>query len=148
MKKIKKSGLSSSKQLVETNLDQGLDIPDISYRVTKIMEIINQKRRLYKNSVFTFITYDIEDNKIRGHISKYLQRQGLIRVQYSIFFGDLERQKFNKIKETLKAINDMYKNHDSIFIIPVGEDVLNKTKVIGKNIDFEVIAEVRSTLFI
>ncbi len=147
MKKIKKAGLSNSKQLVETNLDQGLDIPDISHRVSKIMEIINQKKKLNKNSVFTFITYDIEDNKIRGHISKYLQRQGLIRVQYSVFFGDIERQKFNKVKETLKAINEMYKNHDSIFIIPVGEDALNKTKVIGKNVDFEVIAEVRSTLF-
>jgi len=111
------------------------------------MKLINNRNRNFTNSVFTFITYDIGDDKIRGHISKYLQRQGLIRVQYSVFFGDIDRAKFNKMKDTLKAINDMYKNQDSIFIIPVGEDVLNKTKVIGKNVDFEIIAEVRTTLF-
>jgi len=110
------------------------------------MEMINKPNR-NNTSVYSFITYDIQDNKIRTHIAKYLQRLGLIRVQYSVFFGDIHREDFNKIKDTLKAINDMYENKDSIFIIPIGEDVLNKTKVIGKNVDFEVIAEIRSTLF-
>ena len=148
MMKIKRAGLSNSKQLVETNLDNNLDLLEISERVKEIIKIMSNKKKIFNNSVFTFITYDIEDNKIRGHISKYLQRQGLVRVQYSVYFGDIGRATFNEVKNTLKTINDMYKNQDSIFIIPVGEDVLNKTKVIGKNIDFEVIAEVRNTLFL
>lgn len=42
----------------------------------------------------------------------------------------------------------MYENSDSIFIIPVGADILNKTTVIGVNVDFEIIAETKTTLFI
>ena len=147
MKKIKKAGLSDSKQLVaNAHENYDFDSLSVSERIKKVMEIINKENRNH-TSVYSFITYDIEDDKIRGHIAKYLQRLGLIRVQYSVFFGDIHRDDFNKIKETLKEINDMYENHDSIFIIPIGEDVLNKTKVIGKNVDFEVIAEIRSTLF-
>jgi len=146
MKKIKRAGLSNSRQLIETSTNGLLDDVDLSERVAEIMEIINKKKQT-NHSVFTFISYDIEDNKIRGHIANYLQRQGLVRVQYSIFFGDLKRSLYSKVCDTLKTINDMYENKDSIFIIPVGEDVLNKTKVIGKNVDFEVISEVRSTLF-
>ena len=145
MKKTKKAGLSNLEQLV-VNENHELGNLSISERIQKVMEIINKENRNH-TSVYSFITYDISDNKIRGHIARYLQRLGLIRVQYSVFFGDIHRDDFNKIKQTLKEINDMYENHDSIFIIPIGEDVLNKTKVIGKNVDFEVIAEIRSTLF-
>jgi CRISPR-associated protein Cas2 len=146
MKKKKQAGLSNSKQLVESCKNTEIDELPLSERLEKILNMINKKDR-NPTSVYSFITYDIEDNKIRGHIAKYLQRLGMIRVQYSVFFGDINRDDFNKAKDTLSAINDMYENNDSIFIIPIGEDILNKTKVIGKNVDFEVIAETRSTLF-
>lgn len=148
MKKIKESGLSNSKQLVETKLkkDPFLDIC-LAERVNAILEMIGNKKR-NNSHVFVYVIYDVSDSKIRGHIAKYLQRNGLIRVQLSVFFGDISREVFNNIKQVLTKINHMYDNSDSIFIIPVGEDILNKTTVIGVNVDFEIIAEVKTTLFI
>lgn len=147
MKKIKKAGITNSKQLVETNLKQETLDMDLTKRVKTILDMIRNKKRNSHN-IFVYVIYDVSDSKIRNHISKYLQRNGLIRVQLSVFFGDITRELFNEIKQVLTKINDMYENSDSIFIIPIGEDILNKTTVIGVNVDFEIIAETKTTLFI
>lgn len=131
---------------METNNNK-LNIKSIDERLSKIMDIL--KNNKYKsNTVFVYIIYDITDNKIRNHVAKYLERNGLVRVQLSVFFGDIKRNEYHKIKATLKQINDMYENKDSVFIIPIGEDILNKTTIIGKNVDFEIITNTKSTLFI
>jgi len=125
----------------------GVELIPLAERVDWIIEIFKKSKKRY-DRMFFFVMYDIENNKIRTQISKYLLREGCNRVQKSVFFADLPRNKYLKIAETLSEINDMYENNDSIFFIPIGEDVLNKTKVIGQNIDFELMTEIKSTMFI
>ena len=125
----------------------GVELIPLAERVDWIIEIFKKSKKKY-DRMFFFVMYDIENNKIRTQISKYLLREGCHRVQKSVFFADLPRKKYLKISETLSEINDMYENNDSIFFIPIGEDVLNKTKVIGKNIDFELMTEIKTTFFI
>jgi CRISPR-associated protein Cas2 len=98
--------------------------------------------------MYAFILYDIENNKVRRHISKYLEKKGCVRVQKSVFLAELKRKLYLEIHSIIKEVNAMYDNHDSIFFIPVGEDILNTMKVVGKNIDFELITNPGSTLFI
>lgn len=147
IQKKRMAGLTNLKQLVEVEQPLVDDLETINIRISKIMDIISKNKKNL-NSVYVYIIYDISDSKIRTYISKYLERNGLVRVQLSVFFGEIKRDLYVKIKKTLKEINDMYANKDSIFIIPIGEDILNKTTIIGENIDFDIIVHHKSTLFI
>ena len=146
MYKLKKAGLYNNKQLEKSTNNNFRELAELPERVDAIIERL--KRNAQKpNTMFCFITYDIESDRVRRNVAKYLLRNGFIRVQFSVFFADVERKKFNEIHKTLKKVNDMYNNHDSIFFIPFGEDVLNKTRVLGKTVDFELITEQKNTLF-
>jgi CRISPR-associated endonuclease Cas2 len=145
--KKRMAGLSNLKQLVEETKPLVDGLETINVRISKIMEIISKNKKNLK-SVYVYVIYDISDSKIRTYVSTYLERNGLVRVQLSVFFGNIKRELYLKIQQTLKEINDMYTNKDSIFIIPIGEDILNKTTIIGENIDFDIIVHHKATLFI
>lgn len=91
--------------------------------------------------------YDIEDNKVRRYIAKYLEQQGCLRVQKSIFLADLDIQKFNEIKSDIKEVQQVYDNEDSILVVPISSDYLKSMSIIGKNISIEVITRSKNTLF-
>ena len=91
--------------------------------------------------------YDIENNKVRTSIAKYLIKNGCLRVQKSIFFAESERSVFNKINSDLKHIQKLYENDDSIFMVPVSADQMRAMKIIGQNTDFDLIIGNKNTLF-
>lgn len=95
-----------------------------------------------------FIMYDIEHNKIRNYIAKYLERKGCSRIQKSIFIANTDRKLYNEIHNTLKAVQEMYENNDSIFFVPASTDEIKAIKIIGKSIDFDFITGSKTTLFI
>ena len=78
---------------------------------------------------------------------KYLIREGCSRVQKSIFLADLPIDIYNKIKTDLAEIQTLYDNEDSIIVLPVSTDYLRMMKVIGKNVDIDVITHTKNTLF-
>ncbi len=84
--------------------------------------------------------YDIENDKIRRLIAKYLEKKGLIRIQKSIFIADTEPKLFEEIRQTLKEIQEMYENNDSIILVPISADEVRSMKIIGKNIDIDLIS--------
>lgn len=49
------------------------------------------------------VAYDIEDNRIRGKLSRYLERKG-IRLQKSVFAVEIERHVFNRFLKQMDAI--------------------------------------------
>ncbi|GAB2801430.1 hypothetical protein GCM10027275_54460 [Rhabdobacter roseus] len=97
--------------------------------------------------MYCFIMYDIESNKVRRLVAKYLEKKGCQRVQKSVFFARLHRHLHRDIADTLRQIQEAYQNHDSILILPVGEDMLNKLNCIGKDFEWEVLTASRHTLF-
>jgi CRISPR-associated endonuclease Cas2 len=75
--------------------------------------------------------YDIENNKVRNQIAKYLIKKGCTRVQRSIFLADLNTDTYEMIKSDLTEVQAMYDNHDSILIVPVSMEHIRAMKVIG-----------------
>lgn len=94
-----------------------------------------------------FVMYDIECDKIRRYIVKYLQKQGCVRIQKSIFLANLDVSTFNEIKQDLLDVQQAYENNDSILVVPITAEYLNSMKIIGQNINIDVICNSKNTLF-
>ena len=122
------------------------DLPSLEERLKLILDIVNRKDRQSSNMIF-FVMYDIESNKVRRNVAKYLLRQGCHRVQRSIFLADIKPEKCTQIQNDLAAVQAMYDNKDSIFIVPLSVDYIRSMKVIGENVDFDLILKTKSTMF-
>ena len=120
---------------------------NITDKIDTILVLLKGLQAKNTNTMLCFIMYDIEDNKIRTHIGKYLLRKGCIRVQRSVFIGNVTAAVYKEMSNTLAEVNDLYDNHDSIFFLPIGEDNLNSMRVIGVNVDFEIIKDDPNTFF-
>lgn len=144
----KKAGFTHTGASYETTKseDDKDQLEDLSVRIKKILEI-SQRNHLNASDMLYFIMYDIENNKVRTAISKYLIKNSCQRVQKSIFFAESKRAVFNKIHADLKAIQEMYENTDSIFFVPVSTDQLRAMKIIGQNTDFDLVIGSKNTLF-
>ncbi len=120
-------------------------LPDIESRVRSILNIAQQPRK--STDMLFFVMYDIESNKVRRYVVKYLERKGCTRVQKSIFLANLSMEKYQDIRNDLAEVQAAYANEDSILIVPITTDYLRSMKVIGQNIDVDVITRTQSTLF-
>lgn len=49
------------------------------------------------------IAYDIEDNKIRGRLARFLEKKGA-RIQESVFAVDIERHTFRMLLSQIEKI--------------------------------------------
>ena len=91
--------------------------------------------------------YDIESNKVRRLICKYLMLKGCLHIQKYIFIANQTIEVFNIIKSELEQVQSFYFNEDSIIVLPITSDYLKMMKIIGKNINMDIITQNKSTLF-
>jgi len=94
-----------------------------------------------------FIMYDIESNKVRYNVVKYLERMGCHRIQKSIFLANLSIEKYESIRSSLVEVQSLYENHDSIIVCPISSDIVRSMKIIGQNINLDIITQSKNTLF-
>lgn len=145
LRKLKNSGLEHSPQ---PNRPVGYldDLPTLKERVDVILGITNKINKRPDSMLF-FVMYDIESNKVRYNVVKYLERMGCHRIQKSIFLADISIEKYEQIKSDLADVQSLYDNHDSIIVCPVSSDLLRSMKVIGQNINLDIITHSKNTLF-
>ena len=118
-------------------------LPD---RIKTILGIIKHKPQ--KATTMNYmIMYDIEDNKVRRLVSKYLEKEGCIRIQKSVFMANTDHPKFNSIHNTLKEINEFYENADSIILVPVNVADVRSMKLIGSNVNIDILVDPPNTIF-
>lgn len=120
-------------------------LPDLDSRVRSILDLAQQPRK--STDMLFFVMYDIESNKVRRYIVKYLERKGCTRVQKSIFLANLSMEKYQDIRNDLAEVQAAYDNEDSILVVPITTDYLRSMKVIGQNINIDVITHTATTLF-
>jgi len=144
MKKLNSAGLK--KTAPNRVLSGEEEIMSLENRVEYLLDIIHRDKRPASNMLF-FVMYDIESNKVRYQIMKYLIKKGCTRVQKSIFLADLPSSIYNTIREELALVQESYDNNDSILIFPISTDYLSAMKIIGQSIDIDVITRSKNTLF-
>lgn len=96
--------------------------------------------------MLTWFIYDITDNKIRNNIVKIAQEYGLYRVQKSVFFGKVNKNKLDEIiLESKKIINF---EEDSVYIFPMCEKDFKMAILLGQSFDKELVTDKKSVLFL
>ena len=145
MQKFVHAGISES--AVPNRLSNDMeDLSSLDERIKRVLGIVNRSNRPASNMLF-FVMYDIESNKVRHQVVKYLQRKGCMRVQRSIFLADLAMSEYDNIRKDLAEVQAAYENNDSILVVPISADYLRSMKVIGQKIELDVIMHSRNTLF-
>lgn len=147
MRKLRASSLSSSAR--ERNVperERSNELGSLEERVKKLLGIVERQKK-NKGRMLFFVMYDIESNKVRALVHKYLLRKGCTPIQRSIFLADAPLEVYDGIKKDLAEVQDCYENHDSIIVLPVSTDYLRMMKVIGQKIEVDIITHSRNTLF-
>ncbi len=126
--------------------DSVLGLP-VEEKLTRMMEWLIRKSRVKTNTMLYLVMYDIENNKVRNHIAKYLIRKGCLRIQKSVYLAKSTASVMKEISTTLKEINEIYENEDSILVLPVSEEKFSNIRMIGKNIEFELVTKETKVLF-
>lgn len=145
LRKLKSSGLGDSPVINRLSVDTD-GMPTLQQRIDAVLGLIHQTKKQGDKMLF-FIMYDIENNKVRYNIVKYLERMGCHRIQKSIFLANLSMDKYENIRNNLVEVQSLYENHDSIIVCPVSSDILRSMKIIGQNINLDVITQSKNTLF-
>ena len=97
LRKLAQAGVQDSPRPTR-HIDQDLDeLPSLESRISCLLGIANETSRPTTNMIF-FTMYDIESNKVRRLIAKYLISKGCTRIQDSIFLADLPRPTYEEIK--------------------------------------------------
>ena len=117
LRKLKHSGLEGSPFInrLAVNADA---IPTLQERIDALLGLIHNTKKQGGKMLF-FIMYDIESDKVRYNIVKYLERMGCYRIQKSIFLANLSMEKYERIKSDMVEVQSLYENHDSIIVCPV-----------------------------
>lgn len=149
-RKKKQAGISTNTNPPNTvvlgQCIDGTELPSIDMRIKKILQIIQPNQHPANYMIF-FIMYDIASNKVRTLVAKYLEKKGCTRVQRSIFLADLPAHEYETIKSDLVEVQAAYDNNDSILIIPISMGYLDAMKIIGQDINVDLITHTRNTLF-
>jgi CRISPR-associated protein Cas2 len=96
--------------------------------------------------MLVWVFYDISSDKSRTKIAKACKEFGLIRVQYSVFFGNLPNSCIDEIAEFSRELIDL--KTDGVFILPVSEDDYNKKRILGKTFDEKLAKGEHNTLLL
>ncbi len=120
----------------------------LEHKVLRLIQWLQEFKREKGDDMLYFIMYDISDHKVRGHIAKYLIKKGCMRVQKSVYLVKSKLEVYRDISRVLKEVNEVYDNKDSIMILPVSEDKLHAMRVIGKNIEYELVTKEENVLII
>ncbi|MBS1744815.1 MAG: CRISPR-associated endonuclease Cas2 [Bacteroidetes bacterium] len=146
IEKLKAAGFNCIEEK-EVALNEEDALKPLPERIQMILGIIRSEP-IKSTTMNYLILYDIEKNKIRSLISKYLISMGCIRIQKSVFLAHTDHKKFDVIKTTLAEINEVYENKDSIILVPLNVSDARSMKLIGQNVNIDQIIDPPNTVFI
>jgi|GEM_PF-489927 len=128
------------------NQDRWELLPSLKDRIQQILHIINDEP-MKSTDVFSLIMYDIEDDKVRTAISKYLIEKGCIRIQKSVYILKAHHRVYKEIVRALKEVQSSYDNQDSIIFVPVPPTVPGSMQIIGKEVHIDRLLNDPNVLF-
>jgi len=79
------------------------------------------------------VSYDISDNRLRLRIANMLKQSGCLRLQYSVFAGNLRESVSYTLLQNLTALTKEpeWSDEDSVFILPLHQYSRDKLTILG-----------------
>lgn len=146
MKRIALAGIGDSPRVEARGEIDADGMAPLEARIKNMLGLADRARTRLGRMLF-FVMYDIESDKVRRLVCKYLIKEGCTRVQKSIFLADRPVEVYDRIRKDLAEVQAVYDNEDCIIVLPVTSDYLRMMKVIGKNVDVDIITHSKNTLF-
>jgi len=144
LRKIREAGLPNPAQPKPPPEEGGVEpLPD---RIRRLLQLVREPSKNTYDMLY-LVMYDIEDDRVRTHIAKYLLSKGCIRIQKSVYLARTHQKTFKEIADTLKEVQATYDNHDSILLAPVQSETIGSMKIIGKDIQIQSLIDPPNTLF-
>ena len=115
-----------------------LDLPTAE-RMALVQRWLRTRSPQAIRHVVFVVMYDITDDKVRKYVADFLLREGMVRIQKSVFLGKRPVKAYRTLADKLREINGMYANHDSILVMPVPEEKAYRMRVIGVDLDVRMV---------
>lgn len=126
--------------------EEALNLLPLNKRIKKLLNLLRTQPKKPLTMVY-LIMYDIENDKIRNRIARYLERNGCVRIQKSVYVARSQPRQFQQIHDTLREVQSYYDNEDSILLIPANQNDLRAMRIIGKQLYLETLLDPPNTLF-
>ncbi|KAA0227893.1 CRISPR-associated endonuclease Cas2 [candidate division KSB1 bacterium] len=96
--------------------------------------------------MLTWVIYDIVKDKSRTQVAKTCQRAGLLRVQYSVFLGDLNANEIDELGLKIKTLID--EESDRVYLFPMCQEDFSKVRLLGEAFDKKLVTNEIRELFL
>jgi CRISPR-associated endonuclease Cas2 len=148
LRKIREAGLEAVPEKEELQSEEGEDLSPLPLndRIRRMLKLISDPAQNPYDMLY-LVMYDIEDNRVRNHIAKYLLSKGCIRIQKSVYVARTHQRTFQEINQTLAEVQAAYDNADSIILVPVQSATISSMKIIGKEVQLQSLTDPPNTLF-
>lgn len=143
LQKLQEAGLTAPEMKPRPVEEELLTLNE---RIRDILQLVREPSQNPYDMTY-LVMYDIEDDRVRTHIAKYLLSKGCIRIQKSVYMARTHQKVFTKINDTLKDVQATYDNHDSILLVPIQSSTVGSMKIIGKDIQVQSLIDPPNTLF-
>lgn len=144
--RLRKAAISGGDAISGPRVDVD-GLPSLQERLAKVFSFMRDSDKKPGKMTF-FVMYDIASDKVRTLVAKYLERLGLSRVQKSVFMGCADTKVYDALKQNLAEVQAAYANDDSIIVIPVSADMTKSMRLIGHELDIDIITQSRNLICI
>jgi len=96
--------------------------------------------------MITWVLYDIEKDKPRSKVAKHCKQAGLMRVQYSVFLGEMDKDRLDALQLQIEEL--INEATDRVYIFPMSKDELRDTILLGQAFDKKRITDEVKALFL
>lgn len=83
------------------------------------------------------ISYDIQHDGLRTKVAKTLIQYGLLRIQYSVFMGEVKNAVMRRLEKEIQALHQLtqWTPDDSIMVLPLHQYSEDHVFFVGKEPD-------------
>jgi CRISPR-associated protein Cas2 len=93
-----------------------------------------------------WLLYDISDDRARTKVSKLCKKQGLYRVQHSVFVGTLAATERDELQLTIVDLID--EDHDKVYLFTISRKALHASILLGQAFDRKLVTDELVQLFL
>jgi len=92
-----------------------------------------------------YAVYDVSKNNTRTSVIHTLKNHGFVRIQKSVFCGNISNQ---QKKDLIEIIKYLISKEDSFYLILSCNKCFGRVVIVGKGFDKEYVADKRSAMIL